>query len=195
MNDTLERSRPMEAYAESYGEPDMETTSRMRSRILDYMEDRAAGRQRWRHWVQAVIAVCVIGAGAAGVWSWSRDGEPVEDARAGAGVIATVEQAQEVELEHAGTVRLLPHSGIRIRRDTPDAAVIELLEGEIEVRVDDAEALDYRIDTGDHEVEVHGSRVGVRRTRGVPLVTVYAGYARLHGPDLPAEGVRIVPAQ
>lgn len=195
MNDPAERSRPMSVYADTYGEPDFETTSRMRSRIMGYLEEREADRRRFRHWVQAVVVTLVIGVAGVGIWLWQSGGDEGQGAEDAAGVLATVGHAQEVKLERDDRVLLLPHSGIRVRRDDGDAAVIELLEGELELRLDEVGARTVRVGVGDYEVDVHAARVSIRRTRGVPLVTVYEGFVRLSGPQLPADGIRIAPAQ
>jgi ferric-dicitrate binding protein FerR (iron transport regulator) len=185
----------MSVYADTYGEPDFETTSRMRSRIMGYLEDREADRRRVRHWVQAVIATLAIGIAGVGIWLWQAGGAEESGTKDAAGVLATVGHAQEVKLERDDRVLLLPHSGIRIRRDDGDAAVIELLEGELELRLDDVDARTVQVRVGDYEVDVHAVRVSIRRTRGVPLVTVHEGSVRLTGPELPTDGIRIAPAQ
>jgi ferric-dicitrate binding protein FerR (iron transport regulator) len=185
----------MSVYADTYGEPDFETTSRMRSRIMGYLEERENDRRRVRHWVQAVAVTLVLGVAGVGIWLWQAGGDDRQEATDAAGVLATVGHAQEVKLERDDRVLLLPHSGIRIRRDDGEAAVIELLEGELELRLDDVDVRAVQVRVGSYEIDVHAVRVSVRRTRGVPLVTVHDGSVRLTGPELPADGIQIAPVQ
>ncbi len=185
MKEVQERSQSMRAYANSHAEPDSETTARMRERLQEAMSDRTRRRQRVRAWVQSAIVTALAASVLLGL-AWWRGwlGAPGElDHR---GVISTRELGQEIAIGRGHAV-LAPHTLVRL---VDDGETIELVEGELVLR--DARGVVVRV--GAYEVHAASNDVGIRRTPGVPLVTVREGTVRLTGPDLPASGVSMGPA-
>jgi ferric-dicitrate binding protein FerR (iron transport regulator) len=181
----------MTAFADTHGEPDAETTARMRERLRDSLRAKEGRKRRVRHWLQASAVTAVV-LGAVGFAAWNGgwlDGGA--DATV-AGVIQTAEHPQRIERPW-GEVELAARTLVRI--DASDAGdAIELVDGELVVSADADAPIVVRI--GTYEVrspvadEPTGARrFSVRRTPGVPLVTVHEGRVRMSGPDLPAEGV------
>lgn len=192
MSKPIERSQSMTAYAQTFGDPDHETTSRLRKNLRQLVVEREASRARRRHWMQAALVVgglTILGAGA--VWMQSGAGSeasvnaPDED-----GVVSTGEHAQRIELADGGRLELGPHTRIRILADDGERTSIELLAGVLEV--DAAHVVHVQVDR--YRVETDGATLELRPTRGVPLVDVRIGAARVYGPDLPEGGVKVSPA-
>jgi hypothetical protein len=186
MKEMQERSQSMRAYANSHAEPDAETTARMRERLQDAMNDRVQKRQRSRAWVQsaALTLVAIVGVATLAWWrGWI--GAPGElDHR---GVISTSDIGQEIAVGDGRAV-LAPHTLVRMV-DEPEGVALELVEGEVALR--DAPGIVVRV--GAYEVRGPSRDVVVRRTPGVPLVTVREGTVVLAGPDLPDAGVTMAP--
>lgn len=184
MTELPERSQSMAAYAGSHAEPDPETTARLRERLQLSMSLREARRGRVRAWIQgAALAVIVLGV-ALGV-GWQQGWIGAAGSPAARGVISTAATGQDLALD-GGRVALAPHTLVRVV-ESPTGTEIELVDGELEVRADTPAAITVRV--GAYEVSPTSPRFSVRRTPGVPLVTVYEGEIRLRGPDLPAAGV------
>lgn len=183
MTDNQERSRSMAAYASSHAEPDPETTARLRERLQASMASKTARTQQARGWLQgAVIAALVIGIAMVGAWrmGWLAGGQ--SDAR---GVISTDAVGQDLALAR-GRVALAPHTLVRVT-ESGDTTTIELVDGEIEVRSDAPASIVVR--AGAYELASQSPRYSVRRTQGVPVVTVHHGEVRVLGPDLPDVGI------
>lgn len=193
MSEVLERSQSMTAYAQTFGEPDAETTGRMRKNLRKFVVEREAQRTRRRHWVQASVVVggLAIGIGAL-VWTQSsaQPGEEIVEPALD-GVVATGERGQEIELAHGGTVRLEPQTRMRILADEASEVSLELRAGALELEAKAPVAVQVER----YRVETEGARVEIRHTRGVPLVEVSEGEARLYGPDLPQSGVTVRAAE
>lgn len=184
MKDVQERSQSMTAYASSHAEPDPETTTRLRERLQASIGASASRKQRLRAWIQgAAIALVVVAIAFGGAWQmgWLA-GAGRADAR---GVISTAAQGQDLALD-GGRVALGPHTLVRVT-ESSEATVIELVDGELEVRSDTPAKISVR--AGAYAVTSASPRFSVKRTQGVPLVTVHEGEVRLHGPDLPSAGV------
>lgn len=192
MSKPLERSQSMTAYAQTFGDPDTETTSRLRKNLRQYVVERAASRARRRHWVQAGLVVGGLALVAGGLmWTQSKasSGAGVEGA-AEEGVVSTGAHGQRIELAHGGRLELDPHTQIRILGDEVTGTSIELLGGVLGVEVE--HPVQVQIDR--YRVETEGGVLELRPTRGVPLVEVRVGAARVYGPDLPDSGVKVTPA-
>lgn len=190
MKEVQERShgsQSMRAYANSHAEPDSETTARMRERLQGAMVQRTHRRERVRAWVQAAtaIALALVVLGGLAWWlGWL--GPPAElDHR---GVISTLDVGQEIAVGDGRAV-LSPHTLVRLS-ESDDGTSIELVDGEIALV--DAPGIVVRV--GAYEVRGPSRDVAVRRTAGVPLVTVREGTVVLAGPDLPSAGVTMGPS-
>jgi ferric-dicitrate binding protein FerR (iron transport regulator) len=191
------RSRSMNAFADVHGEPDVETTARMRERLAQTMraqDDRKRRRRDRLHGVLAATVVLAVAGGVAWQQGWLAGAGGPADVRPG--VLRTAEVAQRVEREW-GALVIGPRSLVRLS-DGDGSPVgedeLELVDGEVEVAVAVAGARAVLVRVGAHTVRVVAGRVAVQRTPGVPLVTVHEGRAELRGPDLPADGVRLGPA-
>lgn len=192
MSKPLERSQSMTAYAQTFGDPDTETTSRLRKNLRQYVVEREATRARRRHWVQAGLVVgglTILAGGLMWTQSSASPGPGVEGSTE-EGVVSTGEHAQRIELAHGGSLELGPQTRIRILGDGADGTSIELLGGVLGVEVEHP----VHVQVGRYRVETEGGTLEMRPTRGVPLVDVRVGTARVFGPDLPESGVKVSPA-
>jgi ferric-dicitrate binding protein FerR (iron transport regulator) len=184
----------MTAYAQTFGEPDAETTSRMRKNLNRYIQDREATRTRRRHWVQASLVVGGLAIVVGGlVWTQTK-ADPAQEAApvvdASDGVVTTAAVPQTMELAFGGELVLAPETKVRVLGSERGETSIELLEGQVEFVPADA-THSVRVMVDRYRIDAEGARFEVRRSRGVPLVTVTAGAAAMFGPDLPDEGVKM----
>jgi ferric-dicitrate binding protein FerR (iron transport regulator) len=183
---------PLDIYAEGYGGPDLETTARARQRVQAYARERASRRTRWLYRVQGLVAAALVGGAALGIWAAVSEGEhagaPKE--HASGPVVVTEKDPQEVSLAGGGTMRVAPHSRVRLGEPEGGSA-IDLLAGTVEVTLPEREE-PWRFRSGDYALHADGAGFLVERRNGAPRVTVRAGTVTLFGPDLPDAGVEIV---
>jgi ferric-dicitrate binding protein FerR (iron transport regulator) len=179
---------PFDAYHDSLSGPDIATTTRLEERLDVYLEH---GQRRARNRLLLRVALVAVGctavAAAIVLWPASSDDAPAMIVADGA--------PQEVKLAAGGTV-IVPDSGrIRVLQNDAKGVLIELDTGSAEVHSEAKEGARARVQVGTFEVEALGpAQVRVRKTSSQPEVTVLAGKAVLTGPNLPAAGVEITPA-
>jgi ferric-dicitrate binding protein FerR (iron transport regulator) len=189
MSEAVGRSQRLQAYAETFGEPDHEASARLRERVRQFMHERDQRRRRWRHWLQAA-AVTAIALSGATVWALRRDA-PIDPE---AGAIVTDDTVQTLELSDGRIVLVAARTRLQVVRDDEAGLVIALEAGEIELG-ESEHARPARIDCGEHAIALAGDGVRVRQTGGVPMVVVRSGAVQLSGPGLPAGGVRLSAAR
>lgn len=179
---------PFDAYHDSLSGPDIATTTRLEERLDAYLK-HGQRRSRTRLFRRVALVAVASAAVAATVvlWPASSDDAPAMIVADGA--------PQEVKLV-AGGVVVVPDGGrIRVLQNDATDGLIELDAGSAEVRSQAKAGTRTRVRVGTFEVETLGpSEVRVRKTSSQPEVTVLAGKAVLTGPDLPAAGVEITPA-
>lgn len=182
----------MSAYAQTFGEPDAETTSRMRKNLNRYMDDRQAARTRRRHWVQASLVVGGLAVVIGGlVWTQTKaDPAPETATVVEDGVVSTESVPQTMELGFGGELVLAEQTKLRVLTSERGSTSVELLEGQVGVVPADATHA-VRVQVDRYRIEAEGAAFDVRHSRGVPLVTVHAGSVAMFGPDLPDEGVKM----
>lgn len=174
----------MAAFADMHGEPDAETTARMRERLRTTLADGQTRKAKVRHWIQASLLTALVLAGsgyAAMRAGWLGTPDTVTER----GVIQTTTKAQELAVGW-GVLRLDPNTVVRVESEP---RVVELVEGTVDIRIDDENATEVRV--GAYTASGTGTHFEIRRTPGIPLVTVHDGELVLYGPDLPETGVAI----
>jgi ferric-dicitrate binding protein FerR (iron transport regulator) len=173
----------MRAYAEAFGDPNREASTRMEKRLEAMIAEEEAGgggRRMWLVW--AVLAALIGGTGlAAGVFL----GNTGDD-----GVVAASSNAQRLRLV-AGSAVLKPGAEVRVLHDD-GRTVLELRAGVLELDADRSGA-SMQVLSGPYTVEASDARLQVEHSEGVPVVTVTRGEAVVRGPDLPPAGVVVIP--
>lgn len=185
-----EHSQPLQLYADAYGGPDLETTSRARQRVHTYVVERRTRRRRWIHRLQGGLGTLLVIAAAYGVWSavggtLGGDQPPVR-----APAVVTQAQPQTIELPGGGALVVAPQSTVRVMDDGNGATLVEVDVGEIDVDLP-AGGTTSRFRAGAYEVTATDAHFTMRRRDGAPRVTVGRGAVTLTGPDLPDAGVDI----
>jgi len=179
---------PFDVYHDSLSGPDIATTTRLEERLDTYLEHgQRRARNRLLQRVALVAVACTAVAATIVLWPASSDDAPAMIVADGA--------PQEVKLIAGGAV-VVPDSGrIRVLQNDATGGLIELDAGSAEVRSLATAGTRTRVRVGTFQVETLGpTELRVRKTSSQPEVTVLAGKAVLTGPDLPAAGVEITPA-
>jgi len=183
MTAPAERTKSMRAYADAFGEPDVDASKRMEQRLESMIakdEARGGSGRRWLVW--AVVVVLIGGAGVTvGIWLGQRGGD---------GVVTASSNPQRLRLA-AGSVVLSPGAKLRVLHDD-GRSVLELRAGAIDLDADEGGA-GMQVLSGPYTVEALGARLRVEHTDSVPVVTVTTGEAIVRGPNLPGDGVLVVP--
>lgn len=179
---------PFDAYHDSLSGPDIATTTRLEERLDAYLE-HGQRRDRSRLLVRAALVAvgCTAVAAALVLWPASSDDTPAMIVADGA--------PQEVKIDAGGTVTVPNGGRIRVLQNDAAGVLIQLDAGSAEVHSQAKEGTRTRIRVATFEVETLGPTVlRVRTTSSRPEVTVLAGKAVLTGPNLPAAGIEITPA-
>lgn len=183
MTAPAERTRSMRAYAEAFGNPSDEASTRMAKRLEAMIVEEEAGGGRRRWWLVWVVAVALIGGTGLAVGLWL--GDTTSD-----GVVAASTSAQRLRLA-AGSAVLKPGAEVRVLHDD-GRSVLELRAGVIELDAGRSSA-GIQVLNGPYTVEASDARLQVEHSEGVPVVTVSSGEAVVRGPDLPPAGVVVIP--
>jgi hypothetical protein len=169
------------------------------ARMLRGLDERLQKR-RERRSARRWAAVGVMATAAAGVLvlggmhvleSMRSQGGREQQPRAEAIALASVGEPQEIALPHGGKMRVEPGSTARLVSRGERGATLELLEGQVTLRVSSVPGARWIVRADGYTVEAVGTRFTVRRTGDKPDVTVHEGAVTLRGPDLPASGLRI----
>jgi ferric-dicitrate binding protein FerR (iron transport regulator) len=182
MMDDASLSRSISAYVDTFGEPDHETTSRMRKRLTDFVEAEEGRRRRRRTtlvWVAVGVALLGVGSFAAARLGFVGGSGPAQISGGASG--------QTVEIPGHGRLELAPGAQLRIEGDLAAGGALELGAGSAQLDLPKGAAV--RLRSGGYELELEDARVVVRHTDSLPVVDVLRGRVRLFGPDLPLSGV------
>jgi ferric-dicitrate binding protein FerR (iron transport regulator) len=185
---TGEDRDPFDAYHDSLSGPDIATTTRLEERLDAYLEEgQRRARSRLLLRVVLVAVGCTAVAAAIVLWPASSDDAPA--------MIVADGTTQEIKLDAGGAV-VVPDGGrIRVLQNDAHGVLVELVAGTAEVHSSATEGARTRVQVGTFVVETLGAtRLRVRKTSSRPEVTVLEGKAVLTGPNLPAAGVEITPA-